>query len=346
MLYVTTRSKRDAYTPQRILSEGFCCEDGCYIPLHDPAFSEEDIAALGKKRFSECMADILNLLFHTKLTAWDVEFTTGRYPVRLKQLNQRMIMGELWHNTQWNFTGMVHQLTERIGGETLSKPAREWIRIGVGIAVLFGVYGELMRAGVVSEQQPFDISLVSSDFSEVMSAWYARRWGLPIGNIVCCCNENSEIWNLFSHGQLRTDVPVRKTMLHEADVTLPDNLERLIYGAGGIEAVKEYLEAVRNRNTFYAEGDFLHKLRQGIYIAVVSEPRVKATIPSAYTTSRYVLSGCDALCYAGLMDYRSRTGESRMALILSKIAPVCDLPLISDALNTTQEALKAYFDKQ
>ena len=112
MLYLTTRSKRDAYTAHRVLREGRGPDGGLYIPLRKPAFSEEDIAALGKKRFSECMADILNLLFHTKLTAWDVEFTAGRYPVRLKQLNQRMIMGELWHNTQWNFTGMVHQLTQ------------------------------------------------------------------------------------------------------------------------------------------------------------------------------------------------------------------------------------------
>ena len=31
----------------------------------------------------------------------------GRHPVRLKKLNQRIVMGELWHNTRWKFSGMV-----------------------------------------------------------------------------------------------------------------------------------------------------------------------------------------------------------------------------------------------
>lgn len=346
MLYVTTRSKRDAFTPQRILSEEFCGEGGLYIPLHHPALSQESVAELADKRFGESVALVLNLLFHTKLTAWDVDFAVGRYPVRLKQLNQRMVMGELWHNTQWNFSGLVQHLTECIGVKSLSQEAKDWVQIGVGIATLFGIYGQLIKAGIAGPQQPVDISLLSGDFSGVMSAWYARRWGLPIGNIVCCCNENSEIWNLFSHGQFRTDISVRKTITAEGDTVIPHNLERLIYEAGGCDAVSAYLDCVQKRTTFYAEDEVLKKLRQGMYIAVVSEPRVRATIPNVYATNRYILSACDALCYAGLLDYRSRTGESRMGLVLSAKAPVCDLQLVAGALKTTPEKLKAYFDKQ
>ena len=50
-----------------------------------------------------------------------------------------------------------------------------------------------------------DISVVCGNFDLPMSAWYARAWGLPIGNIICCCNENGNLWNLIHHGQFRQD---------------------------------------------------------------------------------------------------------------------------------------------
>ena len=87
--------------------------------------------------------------------------------------------------------------------------------------------------------------MVSGDFSAPISAVYARQWGAPIGEILCCCNENNEIWNLLSHGQLRTDGVSIPTILPSADVVVPSELERLVYEAGGCEEVERYLDACR-----------------------------------------------------------------------------------------------------
>lgn len=345
MLYVTTRSKRDAFTPQRILTCPRGEEGGLYIPMHNPAFSPEEVDALGALPFNECVARILNLQFNTKLLSWDIDFAVGREPVRLNRLKQRMIIAELWHNTRWTFSGMADQLIPILGREEHSCACSDWVQIGVRIAVLFGIYGQLKRLGIADTEHPFDVSVVSGDFSSVMSAWYARKWGLPIGNIVCCCNENSDIWNLFSHGQLRTDTVAKKTIVAEADVAIPESLERLICAVGGQEAAEAYISCVRRGVTYYTSDDLLQKLRQGMYITVVSEPRICSTIPSVYGNVGYILSGYDALAYAGLQDYRSRTASNRFAVILSEKAPVCDLELIAQTMNTTAEELKTYFYK-
>lgn len=346
MLYVTTRSNRDAYTPQRILGEGRGNDGGLYIPMHMPAFSPEQIETFGDMHFSQCVAELLNLQFNTKLTPWDVDLAVGRYPVRLKKLSQRIVIGELWHNTQWIFMGMVKQLAEQICKAPVSDIMGDWTQIGVRIAVIFGIYGELKRAGLADAARPFDVSVVSGDFSGAMSAWYARKWGLPIGNIICACNENSDIWNLFSHGQLRTDGVAKKTVTPDADVMLPESLERLVCAVGGFPEVEKYLYCVRRGLTYYVDDAILQELRRGIYITVISQPRIQNTIPNVYGTSGYVLSPYDALAYAGLMDYRSRTGESRCALILSEKSPECDLNYVADALKVATLELKAYFDRQ
>lgn len=346
MLYVTTRSKRDAYTPHRILTRSRGEDGGLYIPMHMPAFSADELDALAQTGINHCVAELLNLQFNTKLTSWDVDFAVGRHPVRLKKLNQRVVMGELWHNTDWKFSGMVDQLMHLISKDPPVKTAGDWAQIGVRIAVLFGIYAQLHQAGLASLDQPFDVSVVCGDFSGVMSAWYARAWGLPIGNIICCCNENSDIWNLFCHGQIRTDAVAKKTDTPDADVAIPESLERLICAVAGTEAVEGYVHCLRRGLTYYADETLLQNLRNGVYIAVVSQPRIKATIPNVYSGTGYVLSPYDAISFAGLLDYRSRTGDNGFAVILSEKAPGCDLDYVAQALKITATELKSYFDKQ
>lgn len=345
MLYATTRSNRDAFTPQRVLTQRRGEEGGLFIPFRDPQFTSDEIDALAQKSFSQCVAELLNLQLNTKLTSWDVEFAVGRFPVRLKQLNQRIIMAELWHNPDWLFSGMVTHLARRVCTEPVSDIRGDWVSIGVRIAVLFGIYGELRRSGMADREKPFDVSCVSSDFSGPISAWYARKWGLPIGNIICCCNENSDVWNLICHGQFRTDSVAKKTFTPDADVVLPESLERLICAALGREEAGRYADCIRTGATYYVEDGPLQRLRKGLYVAVVSQPRVHATIPSVYGNCGYVLSPYDALSYGGLLDYRSKTGARRYAVVLSEKSPRCDLDMVAAALQTTAAALNDYFNK-
>ena len=119
MLYVTTRNNRDAYTAQRVLRKNRGPDGGLYVPFREPVFSREEIDALKEKSFHQCVAEVLNRLFNTKLTRWDVEFCVGRYPVRLVNLPQRIIAGECWHNPEWTFdpvsyTHLTLPTTERV----------------------------------------------------------------------------------------------------------------------------------------------------------------------------------------------------------------------------------------
>jgi len=345
VLYVTTRSNADAYTPHRILLEKRGGDGGLYVPFHHPRFTEDDLNHFAQMGFNSCVAALLNLQFNTRLTSWDVDFAVGRYPVRLKKLSQKIVIGECWHNPQWIFRPMAEHLADMVRSDRENADYGDWVSIAVRIAVLFGIYGELNRAGIADSEHPFDVSLVSGDFTGPISAWYARKWGLPVGNVVCCCNENSDIWNLFCHGQLRTDGVAVKTCLPDADVILPESLERLIHAVGGTEEAARYASCVRKGSTYFVEDDFLQTLRKGIFVSVINEHRIHSAIPNMFGSTGYVLSANDALACTGLLDYRSRAGENRYALVLSERAPVTQLETVSRALKITPEELKRYLDK-
>ena len=222
MLYVTTRVNQDAYTAGRALSENRGPEGGFFVPMRMPHFEAYQIAELSEKSFSQNAADVLNLLFGTKLDGWAVEFGIGRYPVKLVPLNGKVAVAELWHNPVWRFERLACGIEKAIRqSDQISKPPSDWLMIASRIAVLVGIFGQLMQNGTVGKNQPVDVAVSSGDLSALMAIWYARSWGLPIGNIVCCCNENTELWNLFHKGELRTDAVAVCTHTPQCDYTVP-----------------------------------------------------------------------------------------------------------------------------
>ena len=333
MLYVTTRNNRDAFTVQHAVKENCSADGGFYLPYQVPQFSAVEIASLQNQSFNQCIADVLNKLFSTELTSWDIDFCIGRYPVRLNPLGHRIIVGETWHNPDWNYERMVSSLMRCLSKDE-STPT-DWVRIAVRIAVLFGIFAELQRSGITM----VDISVVAGDFSAPISAWYARHWGLPIGNIICCCNENNNLWDLICHGHLRTDDVSVPTIIPEADIVLPKDLERLIHACGGTAEVEQYLSCCRSGNAYTPSDPVLAKLRQGIYVSVVSSKRSERTIPHVYRTHDYVMEPCSAMAYAGLQDYRVKTGVTRHAIVLSEKSAVCEKKMVAKTLDITEEKL-------
>lgn len=344
MLYTTTRNDRDAVTAQRALTAHRGPDGGLFVPFRIPVFSREQLQALSEKPFNACLADILNLLFQSRITAYDIDCTLGRRCVRLSRLGQKILMAECWHNMHWRFSSMVEDLSELVLSSREAPASREgWAQIGVRIGVLFGIFGQLIREGDTDTGKPVDISFVAGDLSGPVSAWYAREMGLPIGNILCCCNENGALWDLFCHGYLRTDTVAVDTLVPEGDVAVPENLERLICSCGGSREVQRYLEALCRGGTYYPEEALLKKLRQGMYVTVSSQQRILQTIPSCFSTHGYLQSPASGLTYAGLQDYRARTGAMRTAVIWSDASPKLSGDIIAKALKIDRAELEKVF---
>lgn len=346
MLYVTTRIERDAFTAHRALTENRGPLGGFYLPMRLPRYDEARVLEMGEKSFSRNMADVINALFGTELDSWGVEFAIGRYPVKLVRLSGRETVVETWHNPLWRFERLARGIEKAIRqSDQISQTPSDWLMIASRIAVLFGVFGDLIHAGEVSFDKPMDVAVPSGNFSAVMSAWYAREWGLPIGNIICCCNENGSLWNLLHKGEIRTDAVAVRTNTPDCDYTVPPDLERLIFSTLGPAETRRFCETCRRGGTFYLEQYQTERLRKGIHVSVVGSGRMESAIPQLYKTCGYIADPCTALVHSGLTDYRSRTGEGRAALILSEESPAYSLETVARCLGITPMELKKRINK-
>lgn len=333
MLYKTTRDDQDAVTVQHVLTRNRGEDGGLYLPIHFPKFSEEEQKKFCALSFNQRLAEILNLFFSTRLTGWDVDFSTGRYPVRLEAFPHRIYLAECWHNLEGKFAHLERKLMQLIGFQ--ADGSGSWVKIAVRMAVLAGILGEKQDLGDGS----VDIVMVSGDFTVPISAWNLRKMGFPVGNIICCCNENNQLWELICHGQMRTESIAVQTFIPEADFALPVNLERLIYGCCGREETMRYLDCISEGSVFIVSESLLTEMRRGIYVSVVSSDRVETAIPNVYNSYRYLMTPASALAYSGLMDYRSKTGITGPAVVLCDDSPACCADAIAKAMNMTAEEI-------
>lgn len=346
MLYAATRNKSSVETAYKTVHLDCAGDGGLFTPFRMPVFERQEILQLRSRTFGQNMAHVLNFFFSANLTGWDIEFAVGRNPVQISTIPHRIFIAESWHNSQWKFDHVVQLLSDRLRGDTGGEVPTNWVRIAVRIAALFASYGQLLAAEQVEEGDVIDVAVTTGDFSAPMAAWYSRRMGLPVGNILCGCNANGGVWDLLNHGEMSTGSIAVRTVTPDADVAVPRNLERLVFESLGMEENLRYLDCCRTGGVYTLNELQLEQLREGLFAAVISDSRVESIIHSVCRTNNYVFSPYAALAYGCLLDYRAKTGESRNVLLLAERSPTCDVERVAKFLRTdTSEVFRRMSDK-
>lgn len=336
MLYITTRDKTESYTSYRALHEGYAPNGGMFLPLRFPLFSPEEIGKMKENSFCENIANILNLFFSTGLSGWDVEFAIGRKPVGVTAIGRKTAVIELWKNTDGSYIACADRIYRLLTGNKMaSNHQRGWAYIAIKIAFLFATWS-MQECHAV---ECMDIAISGGDFENAIAAWYARNMGLPIGKIVWGSNENCGVWDLLHKGQMDMGAAVISTDTPQMDVVAPAGVERLIYGTLGLQETLLYLQAVNSKSCYRLDADKLSRLNEGMFCSVVGKNRGQDIIKSVYGSYGYLINPYTALSYGALQDYRAKSGENKMTVLLSEEKASAYYPVIAQATGLSQEQI-------
>lgn len=338
MLYATTRSKTESYTAYRVLFQDFAPDGGFFIPFRMPKYDRAQIDRMKDQSFGETVAQVLNLFFSARLTGWDVECCIGKNGAKLSAMSHRVLLAELWNNSWGDFSHMVDALYQKLCGDHAERKASDWAEIAIRISFLFAIYAQLQNHGI----ERFDMAVNSGNFSVPMSAWYAREMGLPVGTIVCACNENSAPWDFIHRGELNTAAPLTSTSTPELDVSCPAGLERLIFGAFGHEETSKYVGCRQRKGVYQIRPDMIPEISDGLFVSVVGKDRVEPVISSVYRSNNRILDPYTAVSYGGLQDYRAKTGESCPTLLLWEKSPLQFLKEVQEATDLSKTDIEKH----
>ena len=329
MLYATTRNPRESFTPPWAITGERAGDGGFYVPFREPYFYRTNLKTFRQEPFLQVMAEILNLLFGTRISQWDLLFSAGGSPVRLQKIGRRTLSAERWRNTGWCFSSYVKDVSALLQDQKDS--FGPWAEIGVGAALLFAVVTTLQGQGILGEDQLLDVAVDGRDYRAALSCLYGKAWGLPIGKVVCAMEESRGLWPLLHDGALQTDVL-------EPDSLTVDGLENLLCCEADQGEVKRFLNCCRSGKRYVPPEPLLKRLHQDLAVTMVSSQRAGETVPGVYSTHGYLISPDGARAYAGLQDYRATEGSSRWGLVFSDRSPALSLEEISGYLGISQKA--------
>lgn len=340
MLYKSTRSNKETYTAQHALCSSRTEDGGLFVPVCIPQYSDGEIQQLLHLSETEAIAKILNQLFATTISSRDIEFLVGREILRMGEFHYRIHVAELWHNPDGDFARTVRILAGHLCADKQTAGASLWGEIAVNIALIFAVFTRLSYKTEADLERKQDIVVPAEAFVTPMAAWYARKMGLPIGTIICCCNENGNVWDLIQRGQMKLDGALLPTNTPKCDVIVPEAFELLLYEIQGEDAAKEFALAVDARGNYTVNATAYPLLKRGMYASVVGQKRLLDIIPNVYSATGYVLCPYSALTYSGLMDYRAMSGENGPALMISKWSPLHCKDTVAKAMGISTAELR------
>lgn len=334
MLYISTRNNIDSYTAYRALHEETAVDGGLYTPFRP--LKSDLVSGWRELSATEAIAQVLNSLFGLSLTGWDVECAIGRTPFHTVEIGRRTTVTECWRNPGSSWHYLLESLYACMCGKTsLQQPVCGWARVAIEIAMLFGLCVQKEMASC----ECFDLCVAGGDFATVAAALYAKDMGLPVGKILCVCDENGSFWDLIHRGEMNTSVESMNMKSPQSITERPVYFEYLLHRAYGADLVVEYLNACGRNSIFQLDEEQLPCLSSEIVAIVVSAGRTDAVVSSIHRTNGYIADPVLAFTYGGLQDYRAGSGIGNHTLLLGMESPVLSADRLTKILSLSKNEL-------
>lgn len=124
------------------------------------------------------------------------------------------------------------ELVSRIkaaGYELSSANSINFGRLVPQIAYYVSAYVDLAANGETANGSEINFVVPSGNFGNVLAAYYAKRMGIPIKQLIVASNINNVLTEFFATGVYDANREFHKTMSPSMDILVSSNLERLLY---------------------------------------------------------------------------------------------------------------------
>ena len=197
-----------------------------------------------------------------------------------------------------------------------------WGRVLPQIVYYVSVYCDLLRSGKISKGEKVNICVPTGNFGNILSAYYAKCMGVPLGKLICASNCNDVLTEFLRTGVYNRNRVFHTTMSPSMDILISSNLERLLFALSGDDKlVRQYMEQLAADGKYHVDGEMLEKIRDLFWAGSCSEEETLATIHSYYENDGYLIDTHTAVAADVLAQYRTETGDESQAVFVSTASP-------------------------
>ena len=191
------------------------------------------------------------------------------------------------------------------------------------VVYYFSAYADLLNQGAINLGDEVNFVVPTGNFGNILAAYYARSMGLPVGKLICASNRNNVLTDFFRSGVYDTRRQFFKTTSPSMDILISSNLERLLYECADRdgELIATWMRQLKESYT-YAIGEQRQEWMNSVFDAGYADDQQCAEeIRTRFEVDGYLMDTHTAVASHVLREYREKTGDNTVAVIVSTASP-------------------------
>ena len=212
-----------------------------------------------------------------------------------------------------------------------------WGRVLPQIVYYVSSYCDLLASGDIEEGQTVNVCVPTGNFGNILSGFYAKKMGVPIGRLICASNENNVLTDFIRTGTYDRNRPFYQTASPSMDILISSNLERLLYLlSGSDEEVRGYMQALAGTGRYTVSERVFRAVQAEFSCGFCTDAQGAQTIGKTFREKNYLLDTHTAVACTVLEGYRVETGDGTLTVVESTASPFKFCASVLDALGVTE----------
>ncbi|MDD4715856.1 MAG: threonine synthase [Oscillospiraceae bacterium] len=203
-----------------------------------------------------------------------------------------------------------------------------WGRLLPQIVYYISAYCDLLREGKISAGNKINVCVPTGNFGNILSAYYAKRMGLPIDRLICASNENNVLTDFIQTGIYDRNRPFHNTISPSMDILVSSNLERLLFALarGRAPEVRAYMESLAETGRYQVRPELFKEIETQFCGGYCNDKNTRLVIRQVWESARYLIDPHTAVAFNVLARYRAETGDRTPTVVVSTASPFkfCD----------------------
>ncbi len=215
-----------------------------------------------------------------------------------------------------------------------------WGRAVPQIAYYISGYFDMLKNGVISEDDEINVCVPTGNFGNILAAFYAREMGIPIKKFICASNANNVLTDFFENGKYDMRREFYVTQSPAMDILLSSNLERLIFHISGNDdkTVRKYMAKLQSDGAYTVGAEIHSRLSELFYGGYCDDAATLKTISDVYSQHNYLIDTHTAVAVNVYEKYLKETGDNTVTLLASTASPFKFADSVLSALGVDIES--------
>lgn len=195
-------------------------------------------------------------------------------------------------------------------------------RLAPQIAYYFSAYLDLVSGGQIEMGEQIDFTVPAGNYGNVISAYYAKKMGLPVRRVHCASNLNNIITDFLATGVYDAHRELIKTTSPSMDILIASDIERLIFEVSGRNAAltAERMASLKNNLKYEITPKELEEVKQTFDGGFASEETSVEAMYDVFVDVGYTMDTNTGCAMKVAQDWFEKNKKDRTNMVIVSTA--------------------------